>query len=57
MRRPQVDKKGRAVSWSFTEVSLNSTHQDSRRRFATLTRIHTVCLTSPGKHNPGIQLE
>lgn len=22
MRRPQVDKKGRAVSWSFTEVRL-----------------------------------
>lgn len=24
MRRPQVDKKGRAVSWSFTEVGLDS---------------------------------
>lgn len=24
MRRPQVDKKGRAVSWSFTEVRLDS---------------------------------
>lgn len=23
MRRPQVDKKGRAVSWSFTEVGQN----------------------------------
>lgn len=23
MRRPQVDKKGRAVSWTFTEVRLN----------------------------------
>lgn len=27
MRRPQVDKKGRAVSWSFTEVRLDSTLQ------------------------------
>lgn len=35
MRRPQVDKKGRAVSWSFTEVSLN-THQGSRWAFVTL---------------------
>lgn len=26
MRRPQVDKKGRAVSWSFTEVRLDSKH-------------------------------
>lgn len=24
MRRPQVDKKGRAVSWSFTEVRLGT---------------------------------
>lgn len=29
MRRPQVDKKGRAVSWSFTEVRLESTLQGS----------------------------
>ncbi len=27
MRRPQVDKKGRAVSWSFTEVRLDSALQ------------------------------
>lgn len=25
MRRPQVDKKGRAVSWGFTEVSTDTT--------------------------------
>lgn len=53
MRRPQVDKKGRAVSWSFTEVSLDNTHQDSRQP----ARIHAACLTSPGEHNPGVQLE
>lgn len=35
MRRPQVDKKGRAVSWSFTEVGASS-------QFKTTTLTHKV---------------
>lgn len=37
MRRPQVDKKGRAVSWSFTEeniireFNLNELYQKSKK--------------------------
>lgn len=54
MRRPQVDKKGRAVSWSFTEVGWINTHLSD---VVALARLHAACLTPPGKHNPGIQLE
>lgn len=39
MRRPQVDKKGRAVSWSFTEVRLESTLQGSHLK-KTVCSIH-----------------
>ena len=45
MRRPQVDKKGRAVSWSFTEVRLDNPLKicDSIRKYmADVVGLHDI---------------
>uniref|UniRef100_A0A669BU65 Thioredoxin-related transmembrane protein 2b n=1 Tax=Oreochromis niloticus TaxID=8128 RepID=A0A669BU65_ORENI len=50
MRRPQVDKKGRAVSWSFTEeniireFNLNELYQKSKKLSKTRGDKCSVCL-------------
>lgn len=43
MRRPQVDKKGRAVSWSFTEVGLDSARHACDKAENTLYMLSKVC--------------
>lgn len=54
MRRPQVDKKGRAVSWSFTEVRLDGTLQIS---VVSDVVSHTVCCVSSKTANLNVVIQ
>lgn len=47
MRRPQIDKKGRAVSWTFSEVG--GTLQPS-------VPLPTLCLGRRGEHQVPVVL-